>query len=104
MMDAEFSRDYIYGYTAALQDVLKTISSESFQHDLKRHKRKQNSKTYKAILECMIKNRAVLRESPDAFVRCNDKVDGGFEVYISGKGVYDPETRRIQVEEAKHED
>lgn len=103
-MDVKFSHNYIYGYTAALQDVLKTISSDGFQFDLKSHKRKQNSKTYKALLECMIRNRAVLRENPDAFVRCNDKVDGGFEVYISGKGVYDPETRRIQVKEAKHED
>lgn len=103
-MDLEFNREYIYGYTAALQDTLRIIGSESFQYDLKHHKRKQNSKTYKALLKCMIKNRAALRENPDAFVRCNDKADGGFEIYISGKGVYDPETRRIQAEEAKHED
>ena len=81
-----FNCMYIQGYTAALQDVLSTI--DNIQVDLKHHKRRQGAKTYKAILECMIKNRAVLREVPGAFIRCNDKVDGGFEVYVEGKGVY----------------
>ena len=81
-----FNSMYIQGYTAALQDALNTI--DSIQVDLKHHKRRQSAKTYKAILECMIKNRTVLREVPGSFVRCNDKVDGGFEVYVEGKGVY----------------
>lgn len=71
---------YVQGYTAALQDVIDTL--DSIQDDLKRHKRKQNYKTYKAILKCMLENRAVLRENPDAFVRCNDNVDGGFEIFF----------------------
>ncbi len=87
-MNKMFPITYVQGYTAALQDVLQTI--ESIQTDLKCHKRKQNNKTYKAIIECMIKNRAILREEPDAFVRCNDNVDGGFEVYIEKQGVYNP--------------
>lgn len=87
-MDKMFPFTYVQGYTAALQDVLKII--ESIQDDMKRHKRKQNIKTYKAIIECMIKNRVVLREEPGAFVRCNDNVDGGFEVYIEKQGVYNP--------------
>ena len=29
----------------------------------------------------MIENRAELRDNPYAFVRCNDKCEGGFEVY-----------------------
>lgn len=85
-----FGYPYVQGYLAALQDVLDTI--EHIQYDLKGHKRKQNYKTYKAIIECMIKGRAIFREDPYAFVRCNDD---GYEIYIEGKGVYDPETRRI---------
>ena len=81
-----FPSTYVRGYTTALQDVLRTI--EFIQSDLKYHKRRQNSKTYKAIIECMIKNRVILREEPRAFVRCNDNVDGGFEVYIEKQGVY----------------
>lgn len=87
-MDKMFPPTYVQGYTAALQDVLKTI--EEIQFDLKYHKRRQNAKTYKAIIECMIKNRAILREEPYAFVRCNDNADGGFEVYIEKQGVYNP--------------
>lgn len=85
---------YVQGYTAALQDVLETI--DNIQIDLKAHKRRQNNKTYRAIIECMIKNRVVLREEPDAFVRCNDNAEGGFEVYVSHKGVYNPETNNLK--------
>lgn len=90
-MDKLFPITYVQGYTAALQDVFETI--DDIQCDLKLHKRKQNAKTYKAIVECMIKNRAILREEPDAFVRCNDSVDGGFEVYIRDKGVYNAQNK-----------
>lgn len=83
-----FGYEYVQGYTAALQDVLQTI--ENIQVDLKYHKRRQNVKTHKAIVECMIKNRVILREEPYAFVRCNDNADGGFEVYIEKQGVYNP--------------
>lgn len=86
-MDRMFDILYVQGYTAALQDVLMTI--DSIQPDLQLHKRRQNYKTYKAIIECMLKNRAILREDPNAFVRCN--VEGGFEVYIENKGIYKPE-------------
>lgn len=78
-----FSSDYIQGYTAALQDVLKTISL--IQDDLKCHRRKQNYKTYKNIAECMLRERTFLRENPAAFIRCNDDVNGGFEIYIDKK-------------------
>lgn len=87
-MDKMFGYEYVQGYTAALQDVLETIND--IQDDLKRHKRKQNSKTYKAIVECMLRNRVILREEPYAFVRCNDEAEGGYEVYISRWGVYEP--------------
>lgn len=74
---------YVQGYTAALQDALSVF--QYIQEDLKGHKRKQNCKTYKAILECMIDGRSILRENPDAFVRCNDSVPGGFEIFIQNK-------------------
>ena len=78
-----FDPRYIQGYTAALLDVLDVF--EYVQDDLKLHKRRQNDKTYKAIVKCMLENRAALRENPDCFIRCNDKVDGGFELWESWK-------------------
>lgn len=88
-MDKLFGLQYVQGYTAALKDVLETF--EGIQDDMKRHKRRQNYKSYKAIIECMLKNRVTLRENPSAFIRCNDKAEGGYEVYITNKGVYVPE-------------
>lgn len=75
-----FPKEYVYGYTSALMDVVSVF--EYIDDDLKHHKRKRNAKTYQAIAKCMLDNRVTLRENPDAFIRCNDKVDGGFEVYI----------------------
>ena len=74
-----FGVEYVQGYTAALMDALRTI--DQLQDDLKRHKRKQNYKTYRAILDCMLENRVVLRENPGTFIRCNDKAKNGFEVF-----------------------
>ena len=99
-MEPFFPSLYTQGYTAALQDVLKTI--EEVQDDLKRHKQKQNAKTYTKIVQCMLENRAILRENPDAFVRYNTQADdgkGGFEVYISKKGVYTPPDENTSLHE-----
>lgn len=85
-MDRLFPTVYTQGYTAALIDVLNII--DCIQDDLRIHKRKQNAKTYRAIVKCMLKNRAIFREDPDAFLRCNDNAEDGFEVYISRKGTY----------------
>ena len=82
-----FGIEYVQGYTAAVQDVLKTI--DYIEHDLKKHKRKQNLKTLKAIVECILKNRIILREEPNAFIRCNS--EGGYEVYIENSGIYSAE-------------
>lgn len=79
-MNKMFPSMYVQGYTAALQDVLRIITS--IQADLKLHKRKQSAKTYLAIIECMIENRVILREQPNAFIRCSDNSSNGFEVYI----------------------
>ena len=70
---------YAHGYTDALANVLDTI--EHIDSDLTAHKRRRNKKTYSAIIRCMIENRAELRDNPFAFVCCNDKCEGGFEVY-----------------------
>ena len=72
---------YAHGYTDALVKVLDTI--EHIDSDLTAHKRRRNKKTYSAIIRCMIENRAELRDNPYAFVRCNDKCEGGFEVYCN---------------------
>lgn len=74
-----FDPCYVQGYTAALQDVIETI--EQIQPDLKRHSRKQNYKTYKGIVECMLENRTILRETTDSFVRCTDRNDTGYEIW-----------------------
>lgn len=76
-----FPTEYVQGYTAALQDVIDVFNY--IDDDLKHHKRKRTAKTYQAIAKCMLDNRAILREEPNAFVRCNDKADGGFEVYVA---------------------
>ena len=77
--EPSFDPCYVQGYTAALLDVNEIL--EHIGPDLKRHKRKQDGKTYQAIIKCVIENRTVLRECPDAFVRCNDSVPGGFEIW-----------------------
>lgn len=70
---------YVQGYTAALQDVRNVLTG--IQDDLKRHKRRQSAKTYIEIIDCMIANRVELRENPKAFIRCNDNVPGGYELW-----------------------
>ena len=72
-----FDYCYVQGYTAALQDVLNTF--EQIQPDLKRHGKKQSYKTYKELVECMLKNRTCLREIPNSFIRC--RADGEFEAW-----------------------
>ena len=74
-----FDPCYVQGYTAALQDVLESFAE--IQTDLKRHGRKQNYNTYKSIVECMLENRTILRETTDSFIRCNDHAEGGYEVW-----------------------
>ncbi len=84
-MDRFFPPEYVQGYTAALLDVLDYFESDLFRDDLKYHKRKQNLKTMAAFIRCMIDSRAILREEPDAFIRCNNDVPGGFELWFEGK-------------------
>lgn len=86
-----FDPMYIQGYTAALLDVLDVFAY--IQEDLKLHKRRQSAKTYQAIVQCMLQNRAALREDPDTFIRCNDNIEGGFELW----GNYKRSTEHTEV-------
>lgn len=70
---------YCYGYTRALMKVREQLDS-NFVKDLKRHKMRFNVKTLEKAIDCMIENRELLREDPQAFLRC--KQGGGFEVVI----------------------
>ena len=58
------SGDYIRGYTKAIQDIQETVDSVA---DYK----KLNNKSIKELLECVLKNRAELRENRNGFIRWN---------------------------------
>lgn len=71
---------YSHGFTDGLQMVHRLIN-EGFFEDMRRHKRKWTTKTFDSIMKVMIDNREILRECPDSFIRCNNEVVGGFEVF-----------------------
>lgn len=75
----KLSGDYNRGYTAALLKVKETL--ETIPFDMKHHKIPFNRKSVIAMVSSMIEGRMELRDNPDAFVRCNNSVEGGFEVY-----------------------
>lgn len=78
-MEHMFGIEYVQGYTAALLDVKRVLREVSV--DFQNHHIKRTPKEYDKILDCMIENRAVLREEPGAFVRHN-KQSQNWEVYI----------------------
>lgn len=82
MFTPSFPSEYVQGYTAALQDVIREM--HNFEYDAKRCHLKHNYKTYKALLDCMLENRTILRENPDAFIRWNDSKND-FEIWFDGK-------------------
>ena len=67
------------GFTRALLKVRDLLDS-NFAEDLKRHKMRLNAKTIEQAIDCMIENRELLRDNPQAFLRC--KHGGGFEVVV----------------------
>ena len=75
----KLSGDYNRGYTTALLKVKETL--ETIPSDMKYHKIPFNKKSIIAMVKSMIDGRMELRDNPDAFVRCNNSVEGGFEVY-----------------------
>lgn len=85
MLERMHSRDYVLGYMNALKMVVNTFSEE-FEDDLKRHRIPRTFKTVRNLLKFILENRGVLREDNRSFVRCNNAVEGGFEIYIEGVG------------------
>ena len=75
-----FMFGYSYGFTRGLQMVNELLDSGFFE-DMRRHKRKWTAKTFDSIMKVMIDNREILRECPDSFIRCNNAVSDGFEVW-----------------------
>lgn len=68
-----------HGFTTALLKVREQLDA-AFAEDLKRHKMRLNAKTIEQAIDCMIENRELLRDNPQAFLRC--KHGGGFEVFV----------------------
>lgn len=68
---------YIQGFTAGLRKAQEIVVD--IEGDLKRSKRRYNSKSLSEAFDAAIKGREALRENPDAFVRYTS--DGKFEVY-----------------------
>lgn len=59
---------------------VKEQIDKTMYDDLRRHKMRFNIKTFQEMIDCMIENRELLRENPQAFLRC--KPGGGFEVFV----------------------
>ena len=65
----KLSGEFIRGYTKALRD-LEGLLNDGLALDLKRHHKTFNVKTAKEYVRAIIKNREVIREYNDAFIRC----------------------------------
>ena len=70
---------YNHGFTRGLLKVKEQIDKYMYE-DLRQHKMRFNIKTFQEMIDCMIENRELLRENPQAFLRC--KPGGGFEVFV----------------------
>lgn len=68
-----------HGFTRALLKVRDQLDA-AFVEDLHRHNMRLNAKTIEKAIDCMIENRELLRDNPQAFLRC--KRGGGFEVFV----------------------
>ena len=73
---------YAIGFTKGLIKVREMLTS-GLVNDMKRHNMRFTQRTMIDIINCMIDNRATLRDNPFAFVRCTK--DGKFEVYEGEK-------------------
>lgn len=78
-----FPMEYVQGYHAALADVRRVLLGDGMVQDMKFHKRRITLSALREMVDVLIDERAILRENPNAFVRC--KSEGGFEVYIAHK-------------------
>jgi hypothetical protein len=66
----------IRGFTKGLQTAQEIV--RYIAEDMRRHKRRYTPIEVSKALECAITQREILRENPDAFVRC---CQDGYEVY-----------------------
>lgn len=72
------------GYRRAILRIQQEINFGLLE-DLKMHKRRFNIKEMQALLTCALDNRHELIENPFAFIRCNNDVRGGYEVWEEDK-------------------
>lgn len=70
---------YNHGFTCALLKVKEQLDT-NLAKDMKRHKMRFTANNIEQAIDCMIENRELLRDNPQAFLRC--KQGGGFEVVI----------------------
>lgn len=82
MWNKLFGLEYNQGYTAALLDVKQILEDDNFVYDLKKHKKTMTRKSLINLLNCLIDGKTILRENPDAWVRCNNNSKYGFEICI----------------------
>lgn len=72
------SREYIRGYTKAIQDIIEVFTY--IQNDLKIHHKSITAKTSLELLRCCLENREKIRENREGFIRYNG-VKKEFEFY-----------------------
>ena len=63
------SADYVKGFTKGIQTVLENFNG--FCYDLRYHHKRPTEKIFKEYLDCCLKNRELLREFDDSFIRWN---------------------------------
>ena len=79
----KLSGDYIKGYTQAIMDIKERILTQSMAQDCKLHRTAFNLKTIQKILNVMLKDRAIIREKRNSFIRCERENDGiVFKSYV----------------------
>ena len=75
------SGDYIWGFTKGIMTVIEIF--RYVNEDLKSHNRGMTYRMCRELLECILKNRAAIREQRKGFIRYNR--EGRFE-WFSRKG------------------
>lgn len=75
------SGDYIWGFTKGIMTVMEIF--RYVNEDLKCHHRGMTYRVCRELLDCILENRAVIREQRKGFIRYNR---GGKFEWFSGKG------------------
>ena len=74
----KLSRDYIRGYTNAIQDIIEVF--DYMNNDLKAHNIRMNYNWAEKILKCCLENREKLRENRDGFIRTEKSESGNRDI------------------------